>query len=286
MGVIVWTLVVSLLLAFLLGLLLGVFKKIFHVDVDKTVADVRAVLPGANCGGCGFPGCDGLAAAIATGDAPVTACTAGGPSVAEAVGKIMGVNAEVDSKVSVLLCRGSKEKTEDKAFYVGIKSCRAAKLSVYGTKRCDYGCIGFGDCEAACPFAAIAVSPSTGLPEVDFDKCTGCGVCVSVCPQNILSLFSKSAAGAVLRCSCYNQKKPQLLKDCKAACIKCGKCAHQCHTHAISMPKGLPVVDYTLCDSCGECAKGCPTGALALLEKTLCPSESAPKEAPAAAHAG
>lgn len=265
MNIIVSTLLVSLVLAFLLGLLLGVFKKVFHVEVDQTVSDIRDALPGANCGGCGFPGCDGLAAAIAAGDAPVTACTAGGPSVAAAVGKIMGVSASADRKVSVLLCRGSREKTSDKAVYVGVKTCRGAKLSVYGTKLCDYGCIGFGDCEAACPFGAVKISEN-GLPEIDFGKCTGCGVCVSACPQKILSLVSTSSKGALLLCSCHNQNKPRLLKDCKAACIKCGKCSRQCHTHAISMDSGLPVVDYSLCDSCGECVKGCPTGALSLIE--------------------
>lgn len=268
MHIIISTLVVSIVLAFFLGLLLGVFKKVFHVEVDQTVSDIRAALPGANCGGCGFPGCDGLAAAIAAGDAPVTACTAGGPGVAESIGKIMGVTASAERKVSLLLCRGSREKTMDKAVYIGVKTCRGAKLSVNGTKLCDYGCIGFGDCVAACPFGAVKLSVD-GLPEIDFEKCTGCGVCVSVCPQKILSLFSTSAKGSVLLCSCHNQNKPRLLKDCKAACIKCGKCSRQCPVHAISMESGLPVVDYALCDSCGECVKGCPTGALSLLEDVM-----------------
>lgn len=276
MAMILWTLVISLALAFVLGFLLGVFRKVFHVETDETVAEIRGVLPGANCGGCGYPGCDGLAAAIAAGSAPVTACTAGGPAVAEAIGAILGVQAQAEKKAAVLLCRGSREKAPDKAFYTGVPSCRAAKISVNGTKQCDSGCIGFGDCASACPFGAVQMS-ADGLPVVDLETCTGCGVCVSACPQHLLALFPVSGTGALLRCSCCNPVKNRLLKDCKAACIKCGKCARQCHANAITMDpdSGLPAVDRSLCDSCGECVHGCPTGALCLAETVFSPAKEA-----------
>ena len=275
MGIVVATLVVSLVLAFVLGILIGVFNKVFHVETDETVAEIRGVLPGANCGGCGYPGCDGCAEAIAAGNAPVTACTAGGASVAELIGKIMGVSADVEPKTAVLLCRGEKGKAVENAAYRGFKSCRAASISGTGTKMCESGCIGFGDCEAACSFGAIAVGDD-GIPHIDPDVCVGCGVCVATCPQHVLALFPAKEAGSLVFCSCKSMKRNMLLKNCKAACIKCGKCARSCHAKAIAMDEktGLPVVDRSLCDSCGECTKGCPTGAISLMEKRLATVQS------------
>ncbi len=268
MNVILTTLAVSLALSALLGFLLGFFKKVFHVEVDPTEAAVRAALPGANCGACGYPGCDGLASAIVRGDAPVNACPVGGASCAAEVGKIMGVEASAEKKVAVLLCQGSGEFCKPKAGYVGVKTCQAAKLSVNGTKMCDWGCMGFGDCEAACPFDAIHVGPD-GLPHTDYEKCTGCGLCVSACPQRVLSLVPTARKGALALCSNRNTRKAQVIKDCKVGCIKCMKCEKVCPKGAIKVTDGIPVVNYELCDSCGECVKNCPTHVLALIEEKL-----------------
>jgi len=268
MEIIVWTLVVSLVLAGSLGFLLGVFKKVFHVEVDPTVENVRAALPGANCGGCGYPGCDGLAVAIASGEAPVNACPVGGPAVAKEVGRIMGVDAKSEVVAAVLLCQGSLDKCKPKAEYVGIKTCRAAKLSVNGTKRCDWGCIGLGDCEATCAFDAIHVGPD-GIPHVDYSKCTGCGRCVAECPQKILSCLPVARTGAVALCSNRNSRKAQVIKDCSTGCIKCGKCEKVCPKACLKVTNGIPVIDYAMCDSCGECVKNCPTKVLALVEHTI-----------------
>lgn len=268
MEIIITTLIVSLSLALILGFLLGVFKKVFHVETDPTEARVRAALPGANCGACGYPGCDGLAGAIVRGDAPVNACTVGGAPVAAAVGSIMGVTASAETKASVLLCQGSLDKCMPKAEYVGIHTCRAAKLSVNGIKLCDYGCIGFGDCERVCPFDAIYVGPD-GIPHVDYAKCTGCGLCVAECPQKILTLAPVTRTGAIALCSNRNPRKTQVIKDCKIGCIKCLKCEKVCPHQCIKVIDGIPVVDYALCDSCGECVKNCPTKVLALLENIV-----------------
>ncbi len=270
MAIILATLIVSLVLAFVLGSLLGIFNKVFYVKTDETVAEIRAVLPSANCGGCGYPGCDGCAVAMAAGEAPVTACTAGGPAVAEAVGKIMGVTASVESKIAVLLCHGAIGKAEEKAVYGGVKSCRASVLAGTGTKMCEYGCIGYGDCEVVCAFDALVIGKN-GLPEIDASKCTGCNMCVTACPQNILALFPASEAGALVFCSCHSMKKNMLLKNCKAACIKCAKCARVCHVNAIVMDSvtGLPVVDRTICDSCGACVEACPTKIISLVENQI-----------------
>lgn len=268
MQIIITTLVVSLVLAATLGFLLGVFKKVFKVVVDPTETEVRAALPGVNCGGCGYPGCDGLAAAIARGEAPVNACTAGGPATAAAVGKVMGVDAKAVAKVAMLLCQGTKDLAPAKAKYNGIKTCTAAKLSINGLKLCDFGCIGFGDCAEVCPFDALHMRED-GLPHVDYRKCTGCGRCVQACPQKIFTTVPSEGKGAVALCSNRNPRKAQVLKDCKIGCIKCGKCEKVCPKQCLKVTDGIPVIDYALCDSCGECVKNCPTKVLALLENKM-----------------
>ncbi len=267
MNIILLTVIVSLAVSFILGLLLGIFKKIFFVKVDETVAAVREVLPGANCGACGYPGCDGFAAAVAAGDAPVNGCPVGAVPVAQAIGKIMGVEASASAKVAILTCQGSHNVCRDKCDYVGVKSCKAAKISINGLKECDWGCIGLGDCEAACPFDAIHMQEN-GLPAVDFEKCTGCGVCVAQCPQSVLTTVPVDLTGSFALCSCKNPRKNQIMKNCKRGCIKCKKCEKLCPTGAIKVDE-LPVVDASLCDSCGKCVEGCPTKVLVLMEDKI-----------------
>jgi len=270
MEIILGTLVVSLILSLLLGFLLGYFKKVFHVSVDPTEANVRAALPGVNCGACGYPGCDGLASAIARGEAPVNACTVGGPATAKAVGAVMGVSGSAETQVAVLLCQGTNELSPVKAEYNGIKTCRAVKLSINGNKLCDWACIGMGDCEVVCPFDAIHVL-ADGLPHVDYRKCTGCGLCVKECPQFVLTTVPVARKGALALCSNRNPKKAQVLKDCKTGCIKCLKCEKVCPEHCLRVIDGIPVIDYALCTSCGECVTNCPTGVLSLIEKKVAP---------------
>lgn len=268
MNIIIATLVVSLILSAVLGFLLGFFKKVFHVEVDPLESNIRAVLPGANCGACGFPGCDGLAAALAAREAPANACTVGGASVAKEVGKLLGVDANSDTQVAVLLCQGTLDKCLPKAEYNGVKTCKGAKLSINGTKFCDWGCIGFGDCEVVCPFDAIHVKEG-GIPVVDYAKCTGCGLCVAACPQKILTRLPSTRTGAIALCSNRNTRKAQVLKDCKIGCIKCLKCEKACPKNCLKVIDGIPVIDYSICDSCGECVKVCPTSVLSLVETVV-----------------
>ena len=185
MNTVIFTIIVALIIGFLLGLLLGLFKKIFAVEVDPKVAAIREVLSGANCGGCGYAGCDSFAAAVASGQAPVSGCVAGGAGCAQAISKIMGVEGGAAvKKAALLLCQGSTECAKSKGIYNGVKTCKAANLAVNGTKLCAFGCIGYGDCEAACPFGAISMG-AKGLPEVNKEKCVGCGKCELHCPQGI-----------------------------------------------------------------------------------------------------
>ena len=266
---ILYTLGISLILAFVLGILLGFFKKVFHVEVDPKIQEVRKALPGANCGGCGYPGCDGFAAAFVSGDAEPNGCVAGGSETAKTVSAIMGSTADAVDKVSVIACQGASETVAKlKGSYLGVKSCMAAKLSCGGTKVCDWSCIGFGDCQEVCPFGAIKIGEK-GLPVVDYEKCTGCGICVKHCPQKVLSVIPQNTKGVIALCSNRNPVKPAILKGCSMGCLKCGKCEKLCPKGAIKLTNGIPVVDYTLCDSCNKCVEGCPTKVLALVENVI-----------------
>ncbi|MGI5173908.1 RnfABCDGE type electron transport complex subunit B [Treponema sp. OMZ 840] len=269
MTIILYTLAVSFGTALLLGFLLGFFKKIFHVPVDEKVAQVREALPGANCGACGYPGCDGFAEAVARGEAPVNGCAAGGADTAKAVGDIMGVSAAAEKTVAVRACQGAKSCAANRGEYTGVKSCAAAKtVGINGTKMCSYGCYGLGDCTAVCVFDAIHIEED-GLPHVDYEKCTGCGMCVKACPQSILSTVPVQRKGAVALCSNRNTNKAILMKQCKAACIKCGKCEKLCPEKAIVVTNGIPLVDYEKCTSCGQCVSGCPTKVLKLVQDVI-----------------
>jgi Na+-translocating ferredoxin:NAD+ oxidoreductase subunit B len=259
------TLGFSAILAFILGIALGFFKQKFHVETDPKVEQVRAALPGANCGGCGYPGCDGYAAAIASGKAPIGKCAPGGKDAAETIAKIMGVTASAVEVVAVLRCQGTKDKASIKGNYVGVPTCRAAKLSTGGTKTCSWGCMGYGDCTAVCKFDALSMGDN-GLPQVDYAKCTGCGMCAAECPQGLFALVPKDRKGAIVLCQNRNVIKPAVAKACKAGCIKCEICVKSCPEKCITMENGIPVTDYSKCTACGTCVSKCPTKCYRMLE--------------------
>ncbi|MCX7655476.1 MAG: RnfABCDGE type electron transport complex subunit B [Treponemataceae bacterium] len=265
MTIILITTFFALLLAFTLGLALGFFKEFFKVEVDPLIQQVRDILPGANCGACGFPGCDGYAAAVAGRSTEVTRCAPGGKAVAEALARLMGVQASAEDVVAVLACQGSKEHAPLKGTYVGVKTCRAAKLSAGGTKLCSWGCLGYGDCVAVCQFDAIHMGDD-GLPHVEYDTCTGCGMCIAECPQQILKKVPKDRKGSMVICSNRNSVKAMVIKTCKVGCIKCEICVKNCPEQCITMVNGIPEVDYTKCTSCGVCVAKCPTKVFKMLQ--------------------
>ncbi len=265
MNIILYTIIVAVIIAFLLGVLLGLFKKIFHVDTDPKVQKVRDALSGANCGGCGLAGCDAFASAVVKGDAPSNGCVAGGADCAKKVAEILGqAGVEVKPKIAFLACAGNKDCAADKAEYIGIKTCKAAQLTMNGTKKCAFGCIGLGDCIKVCPFGALYMGDD-GLPKVNKSKCVGCGKCASACPKHLFRLIDADTKGAIGVCSKKSDNKPQIRKDCTRGCFKCGMCARKCPEQAIDVSSGLPVIDYTKCTSCGTCVSACTDKVLVLL---------------------
>lgn len=246
----------------LFGALLTVASKVFAVPSNPQRDAVREVLPGANCGGCGYPGCDGCADAIASGKAPVNACPVGGADVAAKVAKIMGVEPEVSSvkKVATVLCQGDIERCGNKFNYTGIQDCVAATLVSDGNRMCKYACLGLGTCVRACPFDAIHIDENKKIAVVDEDKCQSCGKCVAACPKNVLELLPVKQPVQLL---CRAAERGKLVSDnCKIGCIGCTRCEKACKFGAITMVNNLPVIDREKCRGCMMCAEACPTGAL------------------------
>lgn len=267
-----WNLVIYAVVAMgglgaLLGGILAVASVKFHVEVDPRVEKVREVLPGANCGACGIPGCEAAAEAIVEGKIPYDACIAGGNSVSEAVAEVLGIEAGewAEPLVTVLRCQGGRGKVQLRYQYQGVADCHAAQLVAGGPLACAYGCLGFGDCVEACPFDAMRMAED-GLPQIDLDKCTRCGICINICPRDILAFLPESAEVAVL---CVSKDKAKVVREaCKIGCIACKACEKVCEPEAITVVDNLAVIDYTKCTSCGKCVEKCPTKCLVWRTKT------------------
>ena len=268
MSLIITTVLTSIGLAFLLGFLLGLFKKIFSVKVDKKVSDIRNILPGANCGGCGYAGCDAFAAAVASGEAAPGGCSAGGADVSDKLGKLLGVNINAEKKVALLACQGSKDCAGLRGTYSGVKSCLSVTLAVNNIKKCSFGCIGLGDCVAVCPFDALSIGEN-GLPQVNYENCVGCGKCAKACPKHLFDIIPASRKGAAALCRNRADNRPQIKKDCTAGCIKCGLCEKKCPEHCIVVINGIPETDYAKCTSCGVCAQVCPDKVIKMTESIV-----------------
>lgn len=249
--------------ALAVGLLLGVAGKFFHVEVDEKEVAVREVLPGNNCGGCGFPGCDGLAAAIAQGKAEPNACPVGGPAVAAAISAIMGVDAgESVREVAYVKCAGTCDKAPAVGNYFGVQDCYTASLTPGKSgKGCTHGCMGFGSCVKVCPFDAIHVV--NGIAVVDKEACKACGKCIKACPNNLIELIPYTAS-TVVGCS-SPEKGKEVRLACGVGCIGCGICVKQCEDGAITLANNLAHIDQSKCTHCGKCAEKCPTKAIKVL---------------------
>ncbi len=182
------------------GVILALAAQKFHVEQDPRQDEIVQLLPGANCGACGFPGCSGLASSIVAGDAPCNACPVSGSETASGIAAIMGVEpvTETEKKVARVLCQGTDERCEPRYVYDGLRQCKAQNMVAGGAKSCVYGCLGLGSCVDACKFDAIHMGPF-GLPIVDEARCTSCGMCVDACPRGIIQLMPISQQVTVFR---------------------------------------------------------------------------------------
>lgn len=246
-----------------IGIVLGIAGKVLAIEVDEKEVAVREALPGNNCGGCGYPGCDGLAAAIAKGEAEPSACPVGGAQVAKTIADIMGVETTVTKKFAYVACSGDCDKTKNKYEYYGNMSCQdAANIPGSGAKACSYGCLGLGSCVSVCEFDAIHVE--NGKAVVDRDKCKACGKCVSACPKNLISIISEDVKYMV---KCKSKDKGRdVMQACSAGCIGCGLCAKNCPAQAIDFEFNLATVIQEKCEQCGACAEKCPKKVIDTLE--------------------
>ena len=262
---IIWTIAVITVLGLLLSVSIYLVAKKFKVEEDPRIDEVEAVMPGANCGGCGFAGCRAFASScVGAKILDNNYCPVGGNETMKKVAAILGMTvAEKAPMVAVVRCNGSCENRPKTSTYDGVQSCRV-KASLYsGDTGCSYGCLGCGDCVAACQFDAIHMNPETGLPEVDQDKCTACGACVKACPKNVIELRAKGLRNMRVFVSCINKDKGAVArKACKAACIGCGKCAKVCPHGAITIENNLAYIDFSKCKLCRKCVLECPTGAI------------------------
>lgn len=247
------------------AIVLFVASKKFAVYEDPRIGEVAEVLPQANCGGCGYPGCAGFAeACVKAGSLEGKLCPVGGQPVMARVAAILGLEAaSAEPKVAVVRCNGSCEHRPRTTRYDGVSSCAVANATYGGETYCTFGCLGCGDCVDACQFDAIHMNPETGLPEVDENACTACGACVKACPRRIIELRPKGKNNRRVYVSCVNKDKgAQTRKACSVGCIGCGKCVKVCPFEAITLENNLAYIDPAKCKLCRKCEAECPQGAI------------------------
>lgn len=247
------------------AIVLFVASKKFAVYEDPRIGEVAEVLPQANCGGCGYPGCAGFAeACVKAGSLEGKLCPVGGQPVMARVAAILGLEAaSAEPKVAVVRCNGSCEHRPRTTRYDGVSSCAVANATYGGETDCTFGCLGCGDCVDACQFDAIHMNPETGLPEVDENACTACGACVKACPRRIIELRPKGKNNRRVYVSCVNKDKgAQTRKACSVGCIGCGKCVKVCPFEAITLENNLAYIDPAKCKLCRKCETECPQGAI------------------------
>ena len=287
MNALVLTVMTLSVLGVLLAVVLYFVAQKFKVEEDPRIDEVEKMLPGANCGGCGFAGCRAMSEALVKNDnIDSLYCPVAGGDVMKSIAGFLGKSAaEKAPMVATMLCGGTCQKRPKVNHYDGALSCAVVNTFYIGESGCAFGCIGYGDCVQACKFGAMSLNPETGLVEIDPDKCTACGACVKTCPKGLIELRKKWPKNRAIYVACRSKNRGSVvMKVCKAGCIGCGKCAKACPFGAITIDSYLAYINPEKCKLCRKCVNECPTGAINIKNMERLPKEPvAPKaEAPAA----
>lgn len=268
MTVLLSTILTLSVLGILAAVVLYFVAQKFKVEEDPRIDEVEKMLPGANCGGCGFAGCRGMADALVKNDDISTLfCPVGGGDTMKSIASYLGKAApDKEPMVATVRCGGVCDKRPRTNTFDGAKSCAVVSSLYVGETACAYGCLGYGDCVEACVFDAIRINPETGIAEVDAEKCTACGACVKACPKNIIELRKKWPKGRAVYVGCMSKDKGAVvMKACKTGCIGCGKCEKVCAFGTITVENNLAYIDPQKCKLCRKCVNECPTGAIKLV---------------------
>jgi len=250
-------------LALIFGMILGHSAQKFAVETDPKVERIFNALPGANCGGCGFPGCAVFAARVATGEASYSGCPPAGAEGAARIAKHMGIDVVASNRKSVYVkCNGTDDNVKRNYFYDGPKSCVAAsQLAAGGNKSCIYSCIGLASCQNVCPFGAIKMVDSVAV--ISREKCTACGKCVEVCPKKLIEIAPDRAKVRIL---CNSRDKGNIVRvNCRAGCLGCKICQKVCLAGAITMEDNLAHIDFDKCTLCMACVEKCPAKVIKIM---------------------
>ena len=243
-------------IAAVLGIILAIASKVFFVETDERIEKIKEHLPGANCGGCGYAGCEALAVAIVEGKAPVNACNGCSDNAIKAISEIMGLSDDIKTVRlrAQVMCSGTNDLAKKKFLYEGVSDCFAANRLSGGDKMCPNGCVGLGTCAAACKFDAITVI--NGVASIDYHKCKACGACVAACPKKLIRLVPADTPYWV---GCMSADKGAVTRTyCDIGCIGCKLCEKKCEAGAITVNGNVTEIDYTKCTGCGVCESVCP----------------------------
>ena len=264
-SILLFTIITLSTLGVLAAVILYFVAQKFKVYEDPRIDTTEGMLPGANCGGCGFPGCRGFAdALVKEDDISALFCPVGGGETMNSIASFLGKSApEKEPMVAVVRCNGTCDNTPKVNQFDGATSCAVSSTLYGGESGCSYGCLGMGDCVKVCNFDALRINSESGLAEVDEDKCTGCGACIKACPKMVIELRKKGPKSRKVYVSCINKDKGAVArKSCKVACIACSKCVKVCAFDAIKIENNVAYIDYNKCRLCRKCVLECPTNAI------------------------
>ena len=253
------------LLALISAVILYFVAQKFKIFEDPRIDEVHALLPSANCGGCGFAGCRNFAEALVKAESfEGLNCPVGGSSVMGQIASLLGKSAPVvDPLVAVLLCNGTPEYRPRTSTYEGVSDCRISNSLYIGETDCSYGCMGYGDCVRSCAFGAMYIDSTTELPVIIDNKCVACGACVKACPRNLIELRKKAKKDRKIYVACSNcDKGGPARRACKVACIACNKCFNVCEYDAIKIENNLAYIDAKKCTFCRKCVQECSTNSI------------------------